>query len=106
MKPRLAVALAFLLVSGTSLCAQNPTGDEALSKILIEGEGWQEVASGFTMTDGACSDAAGNFYFADLPKGVIHKIALDGKVSTFMENGPKVSGMKFGPDGRLYACTQ
>jgi enterochelin esterase family protein len=106
MKPRLSVTLAFLLMPGAFLCAQKLTGDEALSKVLIEGEGWQEVASGFTMTDGACSDAAGNFYFADLPKAVIHKIAFDGKVSAFMENGAKISGMKFGPDGRLYACTQ
>src|SRR3954464_7258848 len=101
-----------LVVAGTALftavhlLAQNLAGDEALSKVLVEGESWQEVASGFGMTDGACSDAEGNFYFSDLPKAVIHKITLDGKISAFMEGGPKISGLKFGPDGRLYACTQ
>jgi enterochelin esterase family protein len=86
--------------------AQNLAGDEALSKVLVDGEPWQEVASGFGMTDGACSDAEGNLYFSDLPKATIHKVDLDGKVSVFLEGGPKISGLKFGPDGRLYACTQ
>jgi gluconolactonase len=98
--------LALSIVPAAFVCAQHSPGDDALPGILIEGKGWQEMAAGFTMTDGACSDAAGNFYFADLPKAVIHKISLDGKVSAFMSNGPKVSGLKFGPDGRLYACTQ
>lgn len=100
------ITLAALTIPAAFLCAQDGNGDGTLPAILIKGENWQEVASGFTMTDGACSDAAGNFYFADLPKAVIHKVALDGKVSRFRENGPKVSGLKFGPDGRLYACTQ
>ena len=100
------------LLSGAALClatrlfAQNLAGDEALSKVLIEGEGWQEVAAGFGMTDGACGDAEGNLYFSDLPKATLHKVAPDGKVSVFWEGGPKISGLKFGPDGRLYACTQ
>lgn len=92
--------------AATRLLAQNLAGDEALSKVLIDGEGWQEIASGFGMTDAACSDAEGNFYFSDLPKAVIHKVTTDAKVSVFMEGGPKISGLKFGPDGRLYACTQ
>ena len=98
----LAVALASVL----PLMAQNLAGDEVLSKVLIEGEGWQEVAGGFGMTDGACSDAEGNVYFSDLPKATLHKVGVDGKVAVFLEGGPKVSGLKFGPDGRLYACTQ
>ena len=103
-KPLLPCLFALAMVA--TIHAQNLAGDEALSKALIDGEGWQEVAAGFGMTDGVCSDAEGNVYFADLPKAVVHKVGLDGKVSVFMENGPKISGLKFGPDGRLYACTQ
>jgi enterochelin esterase family protein len=89
------------------LPAQNLAGDMALSKVLIEGEDWQLVAEGFGFTDAACSDADGNFYFMDLGKGTaIQKITPDGKVSAFIEGAPKCSGLKFGPDGRLYACTQ
>ena len=100
------LAFSFAFAAAFPLFAQNLAGDEALSKVLIDGEPWQEVASGFGMTDGACSDAEGNLYFSDLPKATIHKVGLDGKVSVFMEGGPKISGLKFGPDGRLYACTQ
>lgn len=105
MNSRLLSTLAALFFA-TALHAQNLAGDEALSKILIDGEGWQEVSGVYGFTDGACSDAEGNFYFSDLPKATLHKVTPDGKVSAFLENGPKISGMKFGPDGRLYAATQ
>jgi enterochelin esterase family protein len=97
----------FLLPSPAPLVAQNLAGDEALSKVLLDGEDWQLVAEGFGFTDGACADAEGNFYFMDLGKGTaIQKISPDGKVTDFIKNAPKCSGLKFGPDGRLYACTQ
>lgn len=86
--------------------AQNLAGDESLSKVLIDNEGWQLVGEGYGFTDAACGDAEGNFYFSDLPKALLYRVTPDGKVSTFLENGPKVSGMRFGPDGRLYAATQ
>src|SRR5262249_18494228 len=96
-----------LCLCSVALPAQNLSGDEALSKVLIDGEGWQLVAEGFGFTDAACSDADGNFYFMDLGKGTgIQKIAPDGTVSVFIEGTPKCSGLKFGPDGRLYVCTQ
>jgi enterochelin esterase family protein len=100
-----------ILVVLLFLCFGSPTldtsaADVALSKILIDGEDWQLVGEGYGFTDGACSDAAGNFYFSDLPKGIIHRATLDGKVAAFLESGPKISGLKFGPDGRLYAATQ
>jgi enterochelin esterase family protein len=79
----------------------------ALSLLLIEGEGWQLVSDGYQFTDAACADAEGNFYFSDVAKGTtINKITPDGKVSAFLEGTPKISGLKFGPDGRLYACAQ
>ena len=102
------ILLATALAVFTSIThAQNLAGDEALSKVLIDGEDWQLLAEGLGFTDGACADADGNFYFFDLGKGTgIRKISRDGKVSTFIDGTPKCSGLKFGPDGRLYACTQ
>src|SRR6185369_6887910 len=89
------------------LCGQNLAGDMALSLVLINGESWQVVSEGHQFTDAACADAEGNFYFTDVAKGTtINRIGPDGKVSAFIENTPKISGLKFGPDGRLYACTQ
>src|ERR1044071_3737931 len=112
MKP-LASGLSRVLLTVSLLIlqpvarAQNLAGDEALSKVLIEGEGWQLVADGFGFNDAAFADAAGNSYFFDLGKGTgIRRIGADGQVMTFLENTPKCSGLKFGPDRRLYACTQ
>ena len=104
--PSLILSLLFLLTS-TPLPAQNLGGDDALSQILINGEDWQLLAEGLGFTDGACADAEGNFYFYDLGKGTaIQKISPDGQLTDFIKDAPKCSGLKFGPDGRLYACTQ
>jgi hypothetical protein len=88
------------------LTKDNFAGDEALSKVLPNEGGWELVGEGYGFTDAACSDAEGNFYFSDLPKGTLYRVTVDGKASPWLENGPKISGMKFGPDGRLYAATQ
>lgn len=81
--------------------------DMPLSDLLIDGEGWREMASGYGFADGSCADAEGNFYFTDVSKGTtINKISPDGKLSVFIDNTPRISGLKFGPGGRLYAATQ
>ena len=79
-------------------------GDMTLHRLLIEGEGWQPVATGLTFADGPCTDDAGNFYFSDMrpPAAGVFKIAPDGTKTKLSDEG--VSGLKFGPDGRLYAC--
>lgn len=88
----------------------NLDGDEALSKVLSDGgniRDWELVGEGFGFTDAAAGDAQGNFYFSDLPKGIVYRSsASDAKPVAWLENGPKISGLKFGPDGKLYAATQ
>jgi enterochelin esterase family protein len=85
----------------------NLAGDEALSKILPPEGGWELVAEGYAFTDAACGDSEGNFYFADLPRGVIHRQGVgEPAPSPWLERGLQVSGLKFGPEGRLYACVQ
>jgi enterochelin esterase family protein len=73
---------------------------------LVSGA-WELVGEGYAFTDAACADAEGNFYFSDLPRGTLHKVAAaGGPPQPWLTDGPKISGMKFGPDGRLYAATQ
>lgn len=88
----------------------NLRGDEALSKVLAGGGrpgDWELVGEGYQFTDAACADADGNFYFADLPRGQVHRVAAhETKPAVWLDHGPQISGMKFGPDGRLYAATQ
>jgi enterochelin esterase family protein len=88
------------------LTKDNLAGDDALSKILPQEGGWELVADGFAFTDAACADAEGNFYFSDLPKAKIYKVTPNGKPEVWFEGNPKISGMKFGPDGRAYCASQ
>lgn len=88
------------------LTAGNLAGDEALSKVLPPDHGWERIEGQFSFTDAACHDAEGYFYFSDLPKGALFQVAPSGQVTPWLRDGPKISGMKFGPDGRLYAATQ
>src|SRR5437667_8104652 len=60
------IGLLILFLSLTLVRAQNLAGDMALSLVLIDGEKWQVVASGYQFTDAACADADGNFYFTDV----------------------------------------
>ena len=103
IRSTLAVCLALGL--GSQIVPSLRAQDMALSDILVAGESWQVMSEGHAFTDAACADAAGNFYFSDVSKGGgIMKISPDGKVSVHFADTPKVSGLKFGPDGRLYAC--
>lgn len=79
-------------------------GDMTLHRLLIEGEGWQPVIEGLAFADAPCTDDAGDFYFSDMRGAAagIFKVRPDGTKTKLSEEG--VSGLKFGPDGRLYAC--
>jgi gluconolactonase len=79
--------------------------DLAIQGLLIDGQDWQEIKADFKFVDAPCPDTAGNLYVSDLGGGTgIHRIAPDGSVSVWNKDLAGISGMKFGPDGRLYAC--
>jgi enterochelin esterase family protein len=90
----------------TPLTKDNLKADDALVKLLPQQGGWELVLDGLGFTDAACSDAEGNFYFSDLRAAKLYQISADGKATVWFEGNPKISGMKFGPDGRLYAASQ
>ena len=77
-------------------------GDLTLHRLLLPGEDWQLVAEGLGFADGPCADAQGNFYFCDMRAPAIYRVAPDGKKTKLIDQ--PASGLKFGPDGRLYAC--
>ncbi len=79
-------------------------GDMTLHRLLIEGEDWVPVADGLGMADALASDAAGNFFFSDIRGSApgVYRIGLDGVKTKLSDEA--LSGMKFGPDGRLYGC--
>jgi len=77
-------------------------GDLTLLKLLVPGEGWQLVAEGLGFADAPCTDAEGSFYYCDMKAAEIVRIGADGVRNVVAREA--VSGLEFGPDGRLYAC--
>lgn len=68
---------------------------------------WQVVGTGYQFTDAACPAPDGGFLFSDLPNKTLYRVAPNGKsVNSWFEDSPKISGMKFGNDGMLYAARQ
>jgi len=72
--------------------------------ILGAGTEWELVSKGHRFTEGPAADRQGNIFFTDIPNNRIHRIGIDGQVSVFKENSGGANGLKFGPDGKLYAC--
>ena len=76
--------------------------DFTLHKLLLEGETWQVAVEGLTFADAPCADAAGNLHFSDVRAGGIYRLNADGSKTKLSDE--TASGMKFGPDGRIYGC--
>lgn len=76
-------------------------------EILTSDSEWELVGEGYQFTDAACTAPDGSFLFSDLNKATLYSVPVNGSSAVpWLENGPKISGMKFGPDGMLYAATQ
>ena len=78
-------------------------GDLTLLRLLIPGESWEVVAEDLGFADAPCADAEGNFYFSDMRAPAVYRVgATDGARTVIAKEA--VSGLKFGPDGLMYAC--
>src|SRR5438093_4057664 len=95
---------SFCLVASLLLAAPAAAQDMPLSQILLPGEGWKLVAKDFKEPSALAADRAGNVYVADRKKKQIIRVDTDGRSSVFAKTGQGVTGMAFGPDGRLYPC--
>lgn len=89
-----------ILLLGSLLAAQ----DMPLSDVLIPDEGWRLISEGHQFTEGPATAPDGSVYFTDVPQGKLFRIDPAGKVHLFAEGVERVSGLMFGPDGRLYAA--
>jgi gluconolactonase len=95
-----------ILLALTLLTASLAAQDTSLHEFLSDDQPWKVAASGYTFTDGLCTDAAGNLFFTDVKagKGIYKLDASTGKTELFLDNLPGISGLQIGPDGRFYAC--
>ena len=81
-------------------------GSPQLKEILIPGEDWQLVGTGYKATEGPTANAQGEVFFNDVGSKKTYKIDADGKPVVFLENSQGGDGQAFGPDGRLYAVVR
>jgi sugar lactone lactonase YvrE len=75
---------------------KRPDGSVALYAIGLGSP--HRVASGIAV------DRQGRVFFSDVSGMRIYKIDLDGKVSDFVEDAGRATGLGFSPDGDLYVC--
>lgn len=95
----------FLIIGLLGLGVSAVSQDMPLSQVLIPGEKWQLVVEGLGFSDAPTADDKGNFYFSDLrSEQGLYRVGLDAKVVPFLKDATGISGMKFGSDGKLYAC--
>jgi gluconolactonase len=83
--------------------ALNPVEPRRL-EVLLPSAGWELVSSGHELVEAPACNTAGEVFFCDSRAGRIYRSGLDGKTRVFAEQTGRVSGMAFGPDGKLYAC--
>lgn len=88
--------------------AERPVSPVPAAQEILPGDSaWELVADGYRFTDAACTAPDGSFMFSDLPASTLYRIAPGGgKPEKWLEGGARISGMKFGPDGMLYAADQ
>ncbi len=106
MHPPALLKVLFILQIVTILSSDPARAqDTSLHDYLIESEPWKEAVTGQTFTDGLCADADGNLLFSDVKNGKgVYKLEVgSGQVSLVHDNLPGISGLQFGPDGKLYA---
>ena len=79
--------------------------DMPLSQVLLPDEDWELVKGRLGFSDAPTVDARGNFYFSDMrSEQGLFRIGPDGTTSPCLKGATGISGMKFGKDGKLYAC--
>jgi hypothetical protein len=66
--------------------------EEGSLAIVAPGAEVQQLAGGFSFTEGPAEDADGNIYFTDIPNNRIHKWTIESGLSTFREDSGGANG--------------
>ncbi|MBL7187467.1 MAG: SMP-30/gluconolactonase/LRE family protein [Phycisphaerae bacterium] len=91
--------LLFGIVGGLVLRSQAAGIDE-----LIEADTLEQIATGFTFTEGPVWHSDGYLLFSDIPANTIYKWVPDRGVETFRSPSGHANGLIFDRQGRLIAC--
>lgn len=74
------------------------------TKLLLQGEDWQQVSEGHRFTEGPVVADDGTLYFTDIPTGKVFRQTPEGEAEAFAVGCPGVNGLAFDAEGTLYAC--
>jgi len=91
--------LLFGIVGGLVLRGQAAGIDE-----LVEADTLEQIATGFSFTEGPVWHPNGYLLFSDIPGNTIYKWMPDGRVETFRSPSGHANGLIFDRQGRLIAC--
>jgi len=80
--------------------AQTPPGLSG----LIESDKPEQIATGFSFTEGPVWHPDGHLLFSDVSSNIIYKWTPDGKVEKFRSPSGHSNGLAFDKQGRLIAC--
>ncbi len=100
MRSLLAVGMACLGLVASAVGAE----ELLLDDLLFADQDWEQVAEGFTFTEGPAVDAQGNLYFTDVFRSKIFRLNDAGEAEVFVDKSFGTNGLMFGPDGLLYGC--
>jgi sugar lactone lactonase YvrE len=76
--------------------------NSTLQEITLPNEGWQKIPQAFQSAAGLAANAKGEIYLSDAPAAEVYRLDADDKPVAFLEHGPAIVGMAFGPEGTLY----
>jgi len=96
--PQMALLL-FVIVGGSVLCSQAANIDE-----LVEADTLEQIATGFSFTEGPAWHPDGYLLFSDISANTIYKWLPDGTVETFRSPSGHANGLTFDRRGRLIVC--
>ncbi len=99
MKKFAVPILACTMLSCIVVTAQVP--DEG---IMVPCAKLENVADGFTFTEGVASDARGHVYFSDIPASRIHYYDHTDQGKIFLENSNRANGLHVDQTGNIIAC--
>ena len=101
---RFSDAMRFLWKGWPETIKTDPKAPRLLD-IILPGEDWQLVGSGFEEVNAPASNARGEVFFIDSKKNTIEKIGLDGRLSEFVSLAGPCDGLCIGANGELYAVS-
>ncbi len=76
------------------------------SGLIARGAEVEEVQGGFAFLEGPVTDNDGNLYFTDINNNRVHKMSLDGAISSAYEPSNHANGLTMDLDGSLLICEQ